>query len=91
MMHADDMDTSDKEEEVWQVKGQEVVYQPSREEWDDHMCTRGVFRNWCPSCTKGKCKPRPHRKTEKSEEEFEQNTPAISLDYVGPKSGEDKA
>ena len=87
---ANEMDTSDEEGEERPVKGQKIVYQPSKEEWDDHMRTHAVFRKWCPFCVKGKCKSGIHQKTEKSEEELEQETPVISLDYMGPKSAADK-
>ena len=88
---ADEMDTSDEEGEERRVKGQKIVHQPSKEEWDDHMRTHAVFRKWCPFCVEGKCRAGAHKRTEKSEEELEQETPVISLDYMGPKSGEDKA
>ena len=85
------MDTSDEECEERPVQGQKMVYQTTREEWDDHMRTHGVFRKWCPFCVRGKCKSEAHMRTEKSEEELEQEVLVISLDYMGPKSGEDKA
>ena len=87
---ANEMDASDDEEEERPVKGQRIVYQPSKEEWDDHMRTHAVFRKWCPFCVKGKCKSGIHKTTEKSEEDLEQETRVISIDYMGPKSNADK-
>ena len=84
------MGTSDEEFEERPVKGQKMVYQPTKEEWDDHMRTHGVFRKWCPFCVRGKCKSGAHVRTEESEEELEQ-VPVISPDYMVPKSGKDKA
>ena len=87
---ANEMDTSDEEFEERPVKGQKMVYQPTKEEWDDHMRTHGVFRKWCPFCVRGKCKAGAHKRTEKSEEELEQEVPVISVDYMGAKSGDDR-
>ena len=87
---ANQMDTSDEQFEEGPVKGQKMVFQPTKEEWDDHMRTHGVFKEWCPLCVRGKCKAGAHKRTEKSQKELEQEVPVISLDYMGPKSGEDK-
>lgn len=95
---ANEMDTSDEQCEERPVKGQKMVYQPTKEEWDDHMRTYGVFREWCPFCVRGKCKSGAHMRTEKSEEELEQEVLDIQLTTwirnrgkTGPKSGEDRA
>ena len=87
---ANEMDTSDEECEERPVKGQKMVYQPTKEEWDDHMRTHGVFRKWCPFCVRGKCKSGAHVRTAKSEEELEQEVPVISVDYMGAKSSDEK-
>ena len=30
------------------IAGQKAIYEPIREEWDDHMRTHIPFRRWCP-------------------------------------------
>ena len=54
------------------IKGQKMIYQPSKVDWDDHMRSHVPFRRWCPFCVKGKCKSAAHLRTDKSEEEIEQ-------------------
>ena len=88
---ANEMDTSDEECEGRPVKEQKMAYQQTKEEWDGHMRTHGVFRKWCPFCAKGKCKAEAHERTKKLEEELEQEISVISLENMDPKSGEDKA
>jgi len=68
------------------IPGQTIVYKPSIEEWDNHMRTHLPFRKWCPFCVQGKCKSGAHMRTDKSDEEIEQEVPVISTDYMGPKS-----
>ena len=68
-----------------------MLYQPSQQEWDDHMRTHIPFRKWCPYCFEGKCVSGAHRRREKSDEEIKQETPIISVDYVDPKSKDDKS
>ena len=62
------------------------MYKPSKEEWDEHQRTHIPFRKWCPHCVRGKCKGATHKKSEKSEEEKEQEVPVILLDYMGKKT-----
>ena len=62
------------------IKGQKIVYQPSQQEWDDHMRTHIPFRKWCPYCVEGKCVSGAHRRTQKTEEELEREVPVISVD-----------
>ena len=73
------------------IKGQKILYQPSQQEWDDHMRTHIPFRKWCPYCVEGKCVSGAHRRTKKSEEDLAREVPVISVDYMGPKSKEDKS
>ena len=35
-------------EEGRAIPGQKRVYQPTQEEWDEHMITHTPFRAWCP-------------------------------------------
>ena len=53
---ANEMSTGDEDEEERLVKGHRTAYQPKAEEWYDHMCAHTVFRKWCPSCVKFKCR-----------------------------------
>ena len=55
------------------------------------MRTHVPFCKWCPYCVRGKCVRGAHRRTQKSEEELEREVPVISVDYMGPKSKEDKS
>ena len=73
------------------IKSQKILYQPSRQEWGDHMRTHVPFCKWCPYCVRGKCVRGARRRTQKSEEELEREVPVISVDYMGPKSKEDKS
>ena len=73
------------------IKGQEIFYQPSRQEWDDHMRTHIPFRKWCPYCVEGKCVSWAHTRIQKSEKELEQEVPVISVDYMGPKPKGDRS
>ena len=72
--------------EAREIPGQKIVYQPTKQEWDDHMRTHFPFRKWCPFCVKGKCRSGAHSRRAKSDEELERENPVISIDYMGPKS-----
>ena len=91
MANGDDEMEEEESEEAKPISGQKAIYQPSREEWDEHMRSHIPFRRWCPFCVKGKCKGNPHVKSDKSEEEKEGEVPTISMDYMGPKSKGDKS
>ena len=91
MLDSDSDSDAEVEMEERPVRGQKEVYQPSKQEWDDHMRTHGVFRKWCPFCVRGKCTSGAHKSLKKSDEEREKETPVISLDYMGPKSGDSKS
>ena len=54
-------------EEGRAILGQKMVYQPSKQEWDDHQRYHIPFREWCPFCVKGKCITGAHRKGQKSQ------------------------
>ena len=41
-------DSDDEAQEGRAIKGQKIFYQPSAQEWDDHMRTHIPFRKWCP-------------------------------------------
>ena len=77
-------------EEARVIAGQKAIYQPSKEEWDEHMRTHLPFRKWCPYCVKAKSKSAVHKRLMKSAEEKEKEVPVIAWDYMGPKSKEDK-
>ena len=80
----------EEEEEGRAIKGQKPVYKPSKAEWDQHMRTHNPFRKWCPFCVRGRCKNSAHGGSTKTEEEIEQEVPVISMDYMGPKTKEDR-
>ena len=84
--HSEDQEEGEIIEEGRQIKGQKIIYQPSKQEYDDHQRTHIPFRKWCPHCVRGKCTSGAHRRTHKTEEELEKETPVISWDYMGPKS-----
>ena len=48
------------------------------------------FRRWCPFCVKGRSKSGAHRGCEKSKEGKEKEVPVISIDYMEPKSEQEK-
>ena len=73
------------------ITGQKAIYQPTKEEWDNHMRSHIPFRKWCSFCVKGKCKSGAHRRVRKSEEEIDKEVPVISVDYMGPKSKDQKS
>jgi thiol-disulfide isomerase/thioredoxin len=79
-----------EEEEGRTIRGPKAIYTPSREEWDNHMRSHIPFRRWCPFCVKGRSKAGAHRSCEKSEEEKKNEVPVISIDYMEPKSEEEK-
>ena len=76
-------------EEARVIAGQKAIYQPSKEEWDEHMRTHLPFRKWCPYCVKAKSKAAVHKRLLKSAAEVEQEVPVIAWDYMGSKSKED--
>ena len=86
-----DSDMEIEGEEGRPIGGQKMIYQPSQQEWDDHMRTHIPFRKWCPHCVRGKCTSGAHKRGQKSDEELEKETPVISMDYMGPKSKNDKS
>ena len=67
-----------------------MIYKPLTQEWDDHMRAHIPFRKWCPYCVRGKFVSGAHKKGQKSEEDINNETPVISLDYMGPKSKDDE-
>ena len=73
------------------ITSQKMVYQPSKQEWDDHQRTHIPFRKWCACCAKGKCTAGAHKRSSKSASEIEDAIPVISFDYMGPKSKEDRS
>ena len=75
-----DLDMSGGEEEIRPVAGQSRVYQPSKDEWDEHMRTHLPFRKWCPFCVKGRSKNSPHAGIIKSDEDLAKEVPVISID-----------
>ena len=79
-----------EEEEGRIIRGPKAIYTPSREEWDNHMRSHIPFRRWCPFCVKGRSKSGAHKGCEKSEEEKRNEVPVISIDYMEPKSEEEK-
>ena len=79
-----------EEEEGRIIRGPKAIYTPSREEWDNHMRSHIPFRRWCPFCVKGRSKSGAHKGCEKSEEETRNEVPVISIDYMEPKSEEEK-
>ena len=87
----ENIDLSEGEEEVRPVAGQSRVHQPTKDEWDEHMRTHLPFRKWCPFCVKGRSKNSPHTKSKKSEDDLANEVPVISMDYMGPKSKEDRS
>ena len=80
----------EESEEARRIAGQKAIYKPTAERWDEHLRAHIPFRGWCPFCVKGKCKSNPHVQRVKSSAELEHETPVISLDYMGPKSKDDK-
>ena len=87
----EECDAGEGQEEGRVIKSQKILYQPSQQEWDDHQRTHIPFRKWCPYCVEGKCVSGAHRRTFKTDEELEQEVPVISIDYMGPKSKDDKS
>ena len=79
-----------EEEEGRTIRGPKAIYTPSKEEWDNHMRSHIPFRRWCPFCVKGRSKSGAHRGCEKSEDEKKKEVPVISIDYMEPKSEEEK-
>ena len=86
----DDVDEEIGQEEARAIAGQKAIYQPSAEEWDEHMRTHIPFRKWCPYCVKAKSKSAVHKRSIKSAADVEKEVPVIAWDYMGPKSKEDK-
>ena len=84
-------EADEEQEEGRVIKSQKILYQPAHQEWDDHMRTHIPFRKWCPYCVGGKCVSGAHRRNQKTDEEIEQEIPVISVDYMGPKSKDDKS
>ena len=68
-----------------------IVYQPSKEEWDEHMVTHLSFRAWCPCCVQGKSVSGAHKRILKTASDQESEFPTMRYDYLGPKSKEDKS
>ena len=68
---ANEMDPSDDEEER-PVEGQKMVYRLTEQEWEEHMRAHGVFRKWCPFCARGRCQSGAHHRSERSEDDLEQ-------------------
>ena len=64
-------DSEEEEGEGRVISSQKIIYQPSQQEWDDHMRTHIPFRKWCPYCVRGKCVSGAHKRSKKSEEELE--------------------
>ena len=62
------------------ITGQKAIYQPTKEEWDEHMRAHIPFIKWCAFCVKGKCRAGAHRRVKKSEEDKDNEIPVISLD-----------
>ena len=81
----------DEIEEGRAITGQKAIYQPTKEEWDNHMRSHIPFRKWCSFCVKGKCKSGAHKRVKKSDEEIDKEVPVISIDYMGPKSKDQKS
>ena len=78
-------------EEATRVRKLVDPKRPSQQEVDEHYLTHLPFRNWCPYCVRGKSVTGAHRRTQKSEEELEREVPVTSVNYMGPKSKEDKS
>ena len=72
----------------WRYKTKKEGQSQGRRLCTSHLKKSGTIRKWCPFCIQGKCKSGAHVRTDKSEEEKEQEVPVISLDYMGPKSKE---
>ena len=81
----------DRIEEGRAIPRKKMVYQPTQDEWDEHMRTLIPFRAWCPCCVQGKSVSGSHRRTHKTAEEKENEMPTMRWDYMGPKSKEDKS
>ena len=56
------------EEEGRKIKGKPEVYQPTKEEVEDHYRTHIPFRSWCPCCVAGRKKADPHPKAKEDKE-----------------------
>ena len=92
MGQSEDQEGGEEEgEEGRAISSQKMIYQPSQQEWADHQRIHIPFRKWCPYCVRGKCTSGAHRRGDKSEKELEKEVPVISLDYMGPKSKDDKS
>ena len=61
-------------DEARAIPGQKMIYQPTKQEWDDHNRTHYPFRKWCPFCVKGKCRTGAHLRHPKSDEELERDS-----------------
>ena len=93
------MDTGEDQEGILEdeigegraIPRKKMVYQPTQEEWDEHMRTHIPFRAWCPCCVQGKSVSGSHRRAHKTAEENESEIPTMRWDYMGPKSKEDKS
>ena len=79
---------SEREEESRPIKGQKMIYMPSKEEWDNHMRSHIPFRKWCPYCVRGKCMAGAHKSSPKTQEELDRETAIIAIEYMKQKSKE---
>ena len=73
------------------ITGQKATYQPTKEEWDEHVRAHIPFRKWCAFCVKGRCCSGAHKGIKESNEERNNEFPVISLNYMGPKSKDQKS
>ena len=78
-------------EEGRAIPGKKRVYEPTKEEYDEHCRTHCPFRSWCPCCVQGKSVSSNHKRTLKTTEDREKELPTIRWDYMGPKSKNDKS
>ena len=68
-------------EEARVIKGKPEVYQPTKEEIDDHYRTHFPYRSWCRCCVSGIKKAAPHRQA--NETGKTKDKPVVAIDCKG--------
>ena len=77
----------DDDHEVYEgrkAKSRGKTYEPTQEEFDEHVLTHIPFRSWCAHCVRGKAKNNPHFKRSIDMDAV----PMICVDYTWMGEGE---
>ena len=70
------------EERAPGIKVVPEVYQPTKEELEEHNATHAQYRAWCPHCVRGRGQASHHRVGDK----VHRGLPEICFDYFSPRS-----